>query len=173
VPLASAQRFSASCPTGPMDGRLSRFVDSPAAALLLLCLSQNPTRVPPCDPQKVGSDTDYRTHPVDMRPLSAFYRLRRRSVSPSTSTSSRLTSSSRTSVSSTTSLRIRTSSLATGRFSTTTSSSVTGTLADERPGHARGCCSEGLAINDADKVVGRANSSDNPNYSSAFLYSDG
>src|SRR5215203_21468 len=49
------------------------------------------------------------------------------------SISSRLTSSSTTSVSSTTSLRILTSSLATGRFSTTTSSSVTGILTSSSP----------------------------------------
>src|SRR5215204_6783489 len=56
-----------------------------------------------------------------------------RSVWSSTSTSSRRTSSSTSSSSSTTSLRTLISSLTTGRFSTTTSSSVTGIVTSSSP----------------------------------------
>src|SRR5215207_8272524 len=56
-----------------------------------------------------------------------------RSVWSSTSTSSRRTSSSTNSSSSTTSLRTLISSLTTGRFSTTTSSSVTGITTSSSP----------------------------------------
>src|ERR671917_1322464 len=80
---------------------------------------------------KQGDTPHKRTRPPKVYPYSPVPLPR--SVASSTSISSRLTSSSTTSVSSTTSLRRRISSLATGRFSTTTSSSVTGTTTSSSP----------------------------------------